>query len=184
MVAGIISLMARRLLAWGLVTPVAAAGILVAHALAYRLTGTAPGPVHGYLEHGPQVLAILATIGLVGLAFQERSLGRRSPWAFALVAPLGFVAQEHLERLAHTGELPWLFTTPTFLLGLALQVPIALLGVRAARRLAGSLTAAHRARSLARGEAWLPLSERPQSHPRVVLHARPTGRGPPSLLAS
>ena len=104
--------MARRMLAWGLVTPVAAAGILVAHALAYRLTGTAPGPVHGYLEHGPQVLCVLA-----------------------------------------------------------------------ARRLAGSLTVAHRARSIGRGEAWLPLSERPESHPRVVHHARPTGRGPP-LLAS
>jgi len=176
--------MARRMLAWGLVTPVAAAGILVAHALAYRLTGTAPGPVHGYLEHGPQVLAILATIGLVGLAFQERSLGRRSPWAFALVGPLGFVAQEHVERLAHTGEVPWLLTTPTFLLGLALQVPIALLFVFAARRLAGSLAVAHRPRSIARGEAWLPLSECPQLHPRVVRHARPTGRGPPPVLGS
>src|SRR5262245_52611347 len=96
--------MARRLLAWGLVTPVAAAGILVVHALAYRLTGTAPGPVHGYLEHAPQVLAILATIGLVGLAFQERTFGRRSPWAFGFVAPLGYTAQEHVERLVHTGE--------------------------------------------------------------------------------
>jgi hypothetical protein len=176
--------MARRMLAWGLVTPVAAAGILVAHALAYRLTGTAPGRVHGYLEHAPQMLAILATIGLVGLAFQERSRGRRSPWAFALVAPLGFVAQEHVERLAHTGELPWLFTTPTFLLGLALQVPVALLCVLAARRLAGTLTAARRAPSTAAGEAWLPLSGRPERRPRVVHLARPTGRGPPLLLAS
>ena len=176
--------MARRMLAWGLVTPVAAAGILLAHALAYRLTGTAPGAVHDYLEHAPQVLAILATIGLVGLAFQERTFGRRSPWAFGLVAPLGFVAQEHLERLAHTGEMPWLLTTPTFLLGLALQVPIALLCVLAARRLAGSLAVARRPRSIARGEASLPLSERPQSQPRVVRHARPTGRGPPRLLAS
>jgi hypothetical protein len=174
--------MARRMLAWGLVTPVAAAGILVAHTLAYRLTGTAPGPVHGYLEHAPQVLAILATLGLVGLAFQERSR-RRSPWAFGLVAPVGFVVQEHVERLAHTGELPWLLSTPTFLLGLALQVPVALLCVLAARRLAGALTVTRRDPSTAAGEAWLPLSGRPQLRPRVVQFARPTGRGPPLLLA-
>jgi hypothetical protein len=176
--------MARRMRAWGLVTPVAAAGILLAHALAYRLTGTAPGAVHDYLEHAPQVLAILATIGLVGLAFQERTFGRRSPWAFGLVAPLGFVAQEHLERLAHTGQLPWLLTTPTFLLGLALQVPIAMLCVLAARRLAGTLAGARRAPTTGTGEAWLPLSERPRLRPRVVHRARPTGRGPPHLLAS
>ena len=184
MAAGIIPAMARRLLAWGLVTPVAAAGILVAHALAYRLTGTAPGAVHGYLEHGPQVLAILATIGLVGLAFQERSRERRSPWAFAVVAPLGFVAQEHVERLVHTGDLPWLLTTPTFLLGLALQVPIALLCVLAARRLAGTLAGPRRGRPTAVEGAWLPLTERPQPRPRAVHRARPTGRGPPLVLAS
>jgi hypothetical protein len=36
----------RRALAWALVTPVAAAGVLAAHGLAYRLTGTPSGAVH------------------------------------------------------------------------------------------------------------------------------------------
>ena len=126
--------MARRTLAWALVTPVSAAGILAAHALAYALTGTEPGAMHGYLAHAPQVVAVLATIGLVGLALQERGVGRRSFASFALLAPLGFACQEHLERLAHTGELPWLLTTPSFLVGLALQVPVALACVAVARR--------------------------------------------------
>jgi hypothetical protein len=75
----------RRLLAWILVTPVAAAGVLATHALAYRLTGTHPGPVHEYLAHVPQVVFVLASLAVVGLAFQERSLSRFSAW---WVAPL------------------------------------------------------------------------------------------------
>ena len=129
--------MTRRLLAWALVTPVAAAGILAAHALAYALTGTATGSLHDYLGHGPQVVGVLASLGLVGLALQERSVGRPPALAFALLAPLGFACQEHVERLVHTGELPWLLTTPAFLLGLALQAPVALLCVFVARRVTG-----------------------------------------------
>ena len=117
--------MRRRLLAWILVTPVAAAGVLVTHALAYRLTGTRPGPVHEYLAHVPQVVFVLASLALVGLAFQERSLSRFSARWVAPLAPLAFVCQEHLERLVHTGQLPFLLTSPTFLLGLALQLPVA-----------------------------------------------------------
>ena len=66
------------MLAWALVTPVSAAGILAAHAVAYALTGTEPGAIHGYLAHAPHAVAVLATIGLVGLALQERGVGRRS----------------------------------------------------------------------------------------------------------
>ena len=176
--------MARRMLAWALVTPVAAAGILVAHALAYAVTGTEPGALHAYLAHAPQVLAILATFGLVGLALQERGLGRGSLWSAAVLAPLGFACQEHLERLVHTGELPWLLTTPAFLVGLALQVPVALLCVVLARRVAGSLSGP-RVRWPARlGEAWLPLTARPVAIPRIVCIVHATGRGPPLLVGS
>lgn len=176
--------MARRMLTWALVTPLAAAGILVAHALAYRLTGTAAGPVHAYLEHAPQLVAILATIGVVGLAFQQRSLGQRCLWAFAFAAPVGFVCQEHVERFAHTGELPWLLTTPAFLVGLALQIPVGLLCLLVACRVAGTLTAVRAARPPRVGVFWVPLSERPDARPREARRPRARGRAPPPLLAT
>jgi len=172
------------MLAWALVTPVSAAGILAAHALAYALTGTDPGALHGYLAHAPQVVAVLATIGLLALALQERGVGRRSFASFALLAPLGFACQEHVERLAHTGELPWLLTTPTFLVGLAIQVPVALLSLAVARRVAGSLKGLRTARPGRIGEAWLPLSRTPVAMPYVVRLTRLSGRGPPPLLGS
>ena len=175
--------MARRLLAWALVIPVSAAGVLAAHALAYALTGTEPGAIHGYLAHAPQTVALLATIGLVGLALEERGVGRRSVAFFALLAPLGFACQEHLERFAHTGEVPWLPTTPSFIVGLALQAPVALLCVAVARRVAGTLEGFRIARPGRIGEAWLPLSGTPVARPSVVRLARPTGRGPPLILA-
>ena len=176
--------MTRRMLAWALVTPVSAAGILAAHALAYALTGTDPGALHGYLAHAPQVVAVLATIGLLALALQERGVGRRSFASFALLAPLGFACQEHLERFAHTGEVPWLVTTPGFIVGLALQVPVAILCVAVARRVAGSLSGFRIARPGRIGEAWLPLSGTPVSTPCLVRLTRLAGRGPPYILVS
>lgn len=175
--------MGRRALAWALVTPVAAAGVLAAHALAYRLTGTEPGSAHAYLDHLPQVVAILASVALVGLALQDRSLSRASSWWFAPLAPLGFSAQEHVERLAHTGHLPWLLTTPTFLLGLALQLPVALLCVVVVRRVTGSLTfRSPRPRAL--GAAWLLLTALTLLVPDAARPPRPSGRGPPGLPAT
>ena len=117
--------MARRMLAWLLVTPLAAVGVLAAHAAAYAVTRASLGEEHGYLEHAPQVAGLLASLALVGLALQERSLSRFSPRWVAPLAPLGFVCQEHIERLVHTGQLPFLLTSPTFLVGLALQLPVA-----------------------------------------------------------
>jgi hypothetical protein len=177
--------MARRMLAWLLVTPLAAAGVLAAHAAAYRLTGTPTGPVHAYLDHVPQIVAVLATIGLVGLALQQRSVGSRSLPAFALAAPAGFACQEHVERLLHTGELPWLVTTPSFLVGLALQVPVAVLCVLVARRVVGTLTAVRPLRRPPRlGVVALPVSEAPAVRPRTTRPARATGRSPPALPAT
>lgn len=182
--AGIIPAMARRVVAWFLVTPVAAAGILAGHALAYRLTGTAGGSVHVYLAHAPQVAAILATVSLLGLAVQQRSPGRRSLVFFAVVAPLGFACQEHVERLVHTGDLPWLLTTPTFLIGLLVQVPIAVTCVALARRVVGALSRAGRRPPALIGEARLPLTARPATRPRVVRSVRASGRSPPIALPS
>ncbi|HEY7179521.1 MAG TPA: hypothetical protein VH305_10120 [Gaiella sp.] len=176
--------MRRRLFAWALVTPVAVAGVLVTHALAYRLTGVRPGPVHEYLAHVPQVAFVLASLALLGLALQERSLSRFSARWVAPLAPLGFVCQEHLERLVHDGRVPWLLTSPTFLLGLALQLPVALVCVLLVRRVVGTLAGPRRRRSVRSDEAWLPLTDAPPLVPRAVHRPRPTGRGPPPLLAS
>src|SRR6476646_790264 len=76
--------MARRMLAWLLVTPLAAVGVLAAHAAAYAVTGRALGEEHGYLEHAPQVAGLLASLALIELALQERSL---RPWSAWWVAP-------------------------------------------------------------------------------------------------
>lgn len=175
--------MARRMLAWALVTPVAAAGILLAHAVAYRLTGTGTGPAHAYLDHVPQVVAVLASLGLVGLAVQQRS-ARPPRWAFGVLTPLGFTCQEHVEQLLHTGELPLLLTTPTFLLGLLLQIPAAGLCVLVARRVAGTLTVVRRRRPTSIAYVWLPLTARPVSDPRAIRVARACGRAPPRFLVS
>ena len=177
--------MARRMLTWLLVTPLAAAGVLAGHAVAYVVTGTDPGPEHDYLGHAPQVVGSLATLALLGLALHERSLRPGSARRFAPVAPVAFVCQEHLERLAHTGALPWLFTTPAFLLGLALQLPVAIVCVLVVRRVTGTLAAPLRpSHPPVPGGAWLPLPIRPAVVPATAEPPRPSGRAPPPLLAS
>jgi hypothetical protein len=179
--------MARRMLAWLLVTPLAAVGVLAAHWAAYAVTGTGLGEEHGYLEHAPQVAGLLASLALVGLALQDRSLRPRSAWWVAPIAPLGFACQEHLERLAHTGALPWLLTSPTFLVGLVLQLPVAVACVLLVRRVSGSLDGHRPILSPAPPApcaALLPLSARPERRPRAVGVAPRGGRAPPSLLPS
>jgi hypothetical protein len=177
--------MARRLLAWLLVTPLAAAGVLVGHALAYALTATDPGPEHDYLAHVPQVVGLLASIALAGLALQDRSVRPRSTWWFVPMAPLGFAVQEHLERFVHTGHVPWLLTSSTFLVGLALQLPVAAACAVLVRFVLGSASSASRRRvPPAPHGAWLPLPAHPRRTVRRVDLPRRGGRAPPALLAS
>jgi len=109
---------------WLVVSPVVAAGVLVAHSLAYRLTGTPTDSFHAYLGHAPQVVLLLAIAGIVVGAL---GAPRQAPGAhvFPVVALGTFVVQEHVERLAHGGGVPLLLTSPAFLLGLALQIPVA-----------------------------------------------------------
>jgi hypothetical protein len=133
----------RHGFAWLLTLVLAAAGTLLGHALAYRLTGQSAGDVHAYLGHAPQLLLLLATLAACPLAFMR---GTASPpaWPFPFLAVGTFVVQEHIERLVHTGELPWLLTTPSFLAGLALQLPLALAAWALARRLLRALDASPR----------------------------------------
>jgi len=109
---------------WIVVSPVVAAGVLVAHSVAYRVTGTPADPFHEYLGHAPQILLLLAIAGIVIGAFGTP--GQAPPaHAFPVVALGTVVVQEHVERLVH-GGVPLLLTSPAFLVGLALQIPVAL----------------------------------------------------------
>src|SRR5262245_12700091 len=122
----------RRGLSWILTLPVVAAGVLLGHALAYRITGAPLGPTHDYLEHGPQLVLVLLLVGAVGAAVQQRSVGQGSVVPYALVAGTAFACQEHLERVAH-GHPTLLAADPTFLVGLALQAPVVLACILVAR---------------------------------------------------
>jgi hypothetical protein len=133
-------------LAWLLSLGLAAAGGLVAHAVAYRVaephderrehlleeTG------HAYLD--PDLVGSLC-VALVLVGFAGRVLagtgraGRPSLWLFALAPPVGFALQEHAERALHHDTLLLAALEPTFLVGLVLQLPFALAALLAARAL-------------------------------------------------
>jgi hypothetical protein len=156
-----------------------AAGVLAAHALAYRITGTGPGGVHGYLEHAPQVLLVLTALGLLVAGFAAR-LRVLSAWPFPVVAVATFVAQEHLERVAHTGHLPWLLLSAPFLVGLVLQVPFALLAWWLARRLLALLREPRAAQPVL-PRLLLPPVVLPATPMRAAVVATHRGRAPPLL---
>jgi hypothetical protein len=168
----------RRALLWVLILPFAAVSVLVGHGVAYSVTRTPADDFHGYLDHAPQVLAVLLLVGLVGLAYESRARSL-SVFPVAATAVVGFACQEHLERLLHTGSLPLLLTSPTFWVGLALQLPFAAVVWLVARRLA---------RTIARAERSGPprLAILPLTRPATRLYAPAAfsagavpGRGPP-----
>jgi hypothetical protein len=170
----------RRALSWAVTLPLTAAGVLCAHAAAYRALGAPSEGVHGYLAHAPQLVAVLGSVALAALVVESRA-ATRSAWPFAAVALSAFACQEHVERLAHTGELPWLLTRPVFLLGLALQLPFALAAWLLARLLL-RVRAAPRARPPRVPALLLPLPSRAVAATAVpALPLRP-GRGPPAVL--
>jgi hypothetical protein len=169
--------------AWLAVSPVVAAGVFAAHSLAYRLTGTPSAPLHSYLAHAPQVLLVLAVAGLVigGLGARLDAPPAR---AFPLAALATFVLQEHVERIAHGGELLSLVTSPAFLVGLALQLPVALVVWALARWLLRAVRAYRPGRCARRPQYVLGVLA-----PRRLMVSMgnvriPPGRGPPRLLPS
>ena len=170
----------RRSLTWLVTLPFAAASVLLGHALAYRLTGAPLGNVHGYLEHVPQIVFILVSVALLGLAADTRAR-RQSPLPLAALAAVSFAVQEHLERLAHTGHIPFLLASPTFWLGIVLQAPLAIVIWLVSRRVSEDLAA--RVPTRLPRLARLPLLLAPPAPAPIV--ARRTvprrGRGPPPL---
>jgi hypothetical protein len=136
--------------------------------------------VHGYLEHLPQVVFILVSVALLGLAADTRAR-RQSPLPLAVLAVVSFVVQEHLERLAHTGHVPFLLLSPVFWLGILLQAPLAVAIWLVSRRVSEDIAARvpDRLPRLAR----LPvLLTQPAPAPVVARRAMAhRGRGPPHL---
>lgn len=199
----------RRLAAWLLSLPLMIAGTEVAHVLAYELvypdahvrlsrlltSGHAymfgPG---GYL---PMVLGLVGALDLVAVGWVFAGSFRSSlqrpvpPAAFALLPPLCFIFQELLERWLYGGSFPWwAVLQPTFGLGLALQLPFALLAFIAARLL---LRAAHAAVGSLRAAAPRPIVHRLRLV-RLAAGVSPAlgellalchpGRGPPGVCAA
>jgi hypothetical protein len=173
--------MARRSLPWLLALPLMAAGSLLAHSLAYALVE--PGDAararllqstgHGYLAAAPVVLAGAAALGLAAIvAYVVRARrGGTSPlpaWPLALVPLAGFALQEQAERLAIGAQLDAF--EPTFLVGLALQLPFSLAAVLVARRLAR--VAESLGRRLAVAPPQLRSRETHVRGPRTVFVAR------------
>jgi hypothetical protein len=164
-------------------SPVLAAGVLVSHALAYRLTATPTDRFHAYLEHAPQVLLVLALFGIVLGGFGRRR-GAPAAYVFPLVAMTTFSVQEHLERLVHEGTIPFLITSPAFVVGLLLQVPVALAAWALARWLLAAASDASPTRRALRPRFELPLVAAPASALGSAEPPAALGRGPPPLLRS
>jgi hypothetical protein len=182
--------MQNRRLPWLLTLPLMAAGCLAAHSAAYRLVQPAPvEPAHGYLAIAPLLVAITAAVGLVALLASVaagRSRAVMPVRLFALLPPLAFTLQEHLERAFQPG-VGALETAqdPVFLIGLALQLPFAVGAFAVARCLhrAAEAAGALFGRRSRRGRP--PRSIRPAfslDTPRSpALSSRHAGRAPPLL---
>ena len=194
----------RRTLAWLVAVPLMLAGSQVAHVVAYRWMypdarvrlAELLASGHSYMDYAPSALAFAGAALFLSLLLVAADAARKRPpralppWVFALVPPLAFLMQEHLERWLHTGVFPWFMVLdPTFLPGLLLQLPFGLaaylaarLLLRAAERLGcalapATLRVAGATRTVSAPRPDLPLPR------RSVLGACAAERGPPLLFA-
>ncbi len=174
--------------------PLAVAGSLVAHELAYRVVGGGHAhdllaeTGHGYLEHLPAGAMLGLAVLVVGLvaaaAGRARSVRTLPAWVVGLVPFAVFAVQEHLERWVHTGEWPWgAVLEATFLVGVVLQVPFAVVAwalarvlLRAVALLVGSGLPARRRFGRPR---MCGVRAEPARSPRAPLAERGAPRGPP-----
>jgi hypothetical protein len=170
----------RRTLTWLLALPFAAASVLLGHGIAYRVTGTPAGDIHGYLAHAPQIVLVLATLALVGLAVDSRAR-RASPLPLASLAVLAFVTQEHLERAVHTGQVPFLLTSPVLWIGIVLQLPLAAAIWVVARRIAADIATTGRRGAPRILPLFLPVATVDRHLPGRRRAAANGARGPPVL---
>lgn len=169
--------------AWVVASPLIAAGVLVAHGLAYRLTSTPTDRFHAYLEHAPQVLLLVLLAAIVLGGFGRR---RSVPpaYLFPLAGATAFVLQEHLERLVHGGSFPILVTSPAFVVGLVLQVPVALVAWALARWLLDVVGDPPSQRLAVRSRFQRAVVSAPAAARAALDPPAASGRGPPGLLRS
>ena len=193
----------RRSVAWLSALPLIFAGSQVAHVIAYRLVYPSSrvrlhelvSTGHDYMEQVPLVLGIGGAVVLVSLlvgvadAARGRRLRALPAWAFALLPMVSFTLQEILERSLHAEAFVWrAVESPTFVPGLLLQLPFALLAYLIARFLLRVAQVAGRRLAALRPPARL----EPLSFPSPVparrtaranaLALRLAKRGPPRLL--
>jgi len=195
--------LSRRWLIWLLSAPLMIAGSELAHVIAYRLVypdaleraAVLSSSGHGYFAYTPLALALgVAMVGCAWVVHASQTGGSAlsspvsvSPWPFAAMPPATYALQEHLERLIHHGAFPFgAVFEPTFMIGLALQLPFALAVYAVARLL---LRTAERAGALLRStprpqlvglprQFWLPEA---LALPRLApLATGSSGRGPPT----
>jgi hypothetical protein len=145
----------RQRLPWLIGLPLMVAGSMGAHALSGLLAGTpAEGALGADADGGSDrasvgvaahsVLPIGVLSALAGAAGGTWLLGRArgkrwngaSPWVFFVLPPLAYSSQELIERVVRVEAAPFhAALEPRFLLGLALQIPFALVALFVARAL-------------------------------------------------
>jgi hypothetical protein len=187
-----------------LVGPLGLAASQVAHGLAYRLVDpnaeqraqVLRQTGHQYLAYAPLAFAVLTVVATVAFAVQVYELirsrqgrcHRPSPLVFAAVGPAIFCLQEHFERFAAGGGVPWSAALDrTFIVGLLLQIPTAAVAWVIARLILGIaeyVAVALRARPLRlRGERVAGWTPRVSSvEPCAILALGYPTRGPPLHL--
>lgn len=199
--------MGGRHAVWLLLLPLAGMGWLAGHWLACMLVARdahdrAQHHVdagHGYLVvAAPAVIAFAATLLLAGIALtigdglRGRARSHLPGWRVALLPPVGFAVQEHVEWLIASDATPFgAALEPTFLVGMALQLPIALGALLAARAvlalghvLGRALAAPRSPRPHARTIALNPLHRlEPELARPPILATGHSERGPPLAAA-
>ena len=187
----------RRSLAWLVALPLTAAGTYLTHTVLPAPAHAGGGHAHrtgdtgvvGFLCSAPFLLSTLGVLALLGVLRVVRTRSTSiSAWPFALLVPLGFLLHHHLEHFVGGQPMPLgALLGPELLVGLALQLPFALLAyliVTALLRVADRLVAAFVARR--RGHVrpavpkpgWISISS-----PRIALLATAAAPRAPPVVA-
>jgi hypothetical protein len=180
--------MVRRFTALVASLPLIGAGSIAAHDLAYRLVGGGlyQEHMHDYLTRAPTLLALLLgfSVAVLAVALRHSELHLRAPaWLFAAAPLVAFAVQEHLERAVQGQPAARTALEPAFALGLALQLPFALLAYVAARILFRTVALVVGFFRPRRARLRPAATERPGfrfSFPRPALARGFSSRGPPA----
>jgi hypothetical protein len=185
--------MQRIGVAWLLGLPLAVLGWLSAHAVAYDVAfpsaheraDALAASGHDYLERAPLLAAVCVVVAAGGFLLRARGRSSRPlpAWALGLLPLVGFAVQEHVERALHAGAIPWgTGLEPVFLVGLALQLPFAVLAGLVARAFTGlaDILAVQSVERLRVARCtFLPVPAAADPRPTTALASGHAGRAPP-----